>query len=307
MNLRQLEAFRATMLCGSITDAAKMLHISQPSVSRLIADLEQSVGFQLFARVGRGLSPTVEGRTFYQGVDDMFVGIDQLDDLAKSIRISQGGSISIGAIQSIATIELPIAVSRIYRENPDIHFVIHSRNTPAIVEDVQARKIDIGVVGREPDYHGVEVLFQSAAPYVCLLPESHPLADEIGPVDLAALVDTETFVTFGGNYPDSMLSIDSELSTRMKRRSRLSVANLPVAAALVREAGVLAIADPFSAEQAVRIGGVVFRPLQQELTYSIALIAAGRDLLSRQAIEFVEQFAEQLSERVRYVSSLSNV
>ena len=41
MNLRQLEAFRATIRCGSITEAAKMMHISQPSVSRLIADLEQ--------------------------------------------------------------------------------------------------------------------------------------------------------------------------------------------------------------------------------------------------------------------------
>ena len=43
MNLRQLEAFRATMRCGSITEAAAMMHISQPSVSRLIADLERAI------------------------------------------------------------------------------------------------------------------------------------------------------------------------------------------------------------------------------------------------------------------------
>ena len=48
MNLRQLEAFRATIRAGSITGAANMMHISQPSVSRLIADLEHSVGFALF-------------------------------------------------------------------------------------------------------------------------------------------------------------------------------------------------------------------------------------------------------------------
>jgi len=78
MNLRQLEAFRATIRCGSITEAAKMMHISQPSVSRLIADLEQSAGFPLFLRVGRGLTPTVEGRHFYEGVEGMFVGIDRL-------------------------------------------------------------------------------------------------------------------------------------------------------------------------------------------------------------------------------------
>ena len=57
MNMRQLEAFRATMRSGSITEAAEMMHLSQPSVSRLIIDLEHAVGFPLFIRSGRGLSP----------------------------------------------------------------------------------------------------------------------------------------------------------------------------------------------------------------------------------------------------------
>ena len=307
MNQRQLEAFRATVRSGSITEAARMMHISQPSVSRLIADLETSVGFPLFARVGRGLTPTVEGRHFYRGVEGMFVGIDRLEELAKSIRSSQGGSISIGTIQSIATIELPRAVSRMYRDYDEIRFVIHSRNTPAILDAVQMRQIDLGIVGREPDYDGVEILFQTSAPYVCLLPEDHRLAGEYGPVDLNDLAETEEFVTFGGTYPDTMMSIDSALSQRLQDRSRLTAANMPVAAALVRETGVLAIADPFSAEQAVRMGGVVFRPVTQSLTYYVTVIAAGREQLSRQALAFVDVFAEQLAARVRHVEAFGAV
>ena len=305
MNLRQLEAFRATIRCGSITEAAKMMHISQPSVSRLIADLEHSAGFPLFVRVGRGLTPTVEGRHFYEGVDGMFVGIDRLQDLAKSIRTSQGGTISIGAIQSIATIELPKAISRLYHENPDIEFVVQTRNTPAILDAVQMRKIDLGIVGREPDYAGVEVLYQTSIAYVCLMPEDHHLAGEYGPVDLEELAKTETFVTFGASYPDSMMSIDSELSEKLRARSRLSVANMPLAGALVREASVLAITDPFSAEQAVRMGGVVFRPIKQNLTYFIAVVAARREELSREALKFVDLFGQQLQRRVDKVQALS--
>ena len=75
LNLRQLEAFRATMRSGSITEAAEIMHISQPSVSRLIADIERSVGFPLFLRSGRGLTPTLEANTFYKGVEGMFVGV----------------------------------------------------------------------------------------------------------------------------------------------------------------------------------------------------------------------------------------
>ncbi|MFW2447361.1 MAG: LysR family transcriptional regulator [Qipengyuania pacifica] len=306
VNLRQLEAFRATIRCGSITRAAEMLHISQPSVSRLIADLEESAGFPLFVRVGRGLTPTVEGRHFYNGVEGMFVGIDRLQDLAKSIRTSQGGTISIGAIQSIATIELPKAISRLYNDNPDVEFIVQSRNTPAILDAVQMRQLDLGIVGREPDYAGVEVLFQTSVAYVCLIPEDHRLAGEYGPVDLEELAMTETFVTFGTSYPDSMMSIDPLLSEKLRARSRLSVANMPLAGALVREASVLAIADPFSAEQAVRMGGVVFRPIKQKLTYFVAVVAARREELSREALKFVDLFAKQLQLRVDKVEKLSS-
>lgn len=282
-----------------------MMHISQPSVSRLIADLEDSAGFPLFVRVGRGLTPTVEGRHFYNGVEGMFVGIDRLQDLAKSIRTSQGGKISIGAIQSIATIELPKAISRLYNDNPDVEFVVQSRNTPAILDAIQMRQLDLGIVGREPDYSGVEVLFQTSVAYVCLIPEDHRLATEYGPVDLEELVMTETFVTFGASYPDSMMSIDPQLSEKLRARSRLSVANMPLAGALVREASVLAIADPFSAEQAVRMGGVVFRPIKQKLTYFVAVVAARREELSREALKFVDLFAQQLQSRVDKVEKLS--
>ncbi len=306
MNLRQLEAFRATIRSGSITEAARMLHVSQPSVSRLIADLERSVGFPLFVRVGRGLAPTVEGRRFHEGVEGMFVGIDRLQDLATSIRNSPGGTISIGTIASIATIELPRAIARLHRDVPDLRFVIQSRNTPALVEAVQLRQIDLGIVGREPAYEGTEVLYQTAVPYVCLIPEDHRLAGEYGPVDLDELAGRETFVTFGASYPDSMMSMDPALAERLRARSRLSVANTPLAAALVREAGVLAIVDPFTAETAVRIGGVVFRPLRQRLTYFVSVIAAGREHLSRPALSFVTFFAEQIEARVAQVRALDN-
>ena len=111
-------------------------------------------------------------------------------------------------------------------------------------------------------------------------------------------------MTFGGSYPDTMMSIDSGLSEKLRSRSRLSVANMPLAAALVREASVLAVADPFSAEQAVRMGGVVFRPVRQSLTYFVTVIAAGREHLSRQALQFVDLFAEQVQGRVRQVEAL---
>ena len=301
MNLRQLEAFRATMRSGSITEAAEIMHISQPSVSRLIADIERSVGFPLFLRSGRGLTPTLEANRFYKGVEGMFVGVERLQELADSIRTTSGGIISIGTIQSIATFELPRAVNQLYQRYDDIRFMIHTRNTPGILDAVQMNQFDLGIVGQQPPYQGVETLFQTAAPYVCLMPEDHALVSQAGAVDLEELTNSETFVTFGGAFPDNMMSISSELSKKMQRSSRLSATNMSVAASLVRETGVFAIIDPFSAEQAVNMGGVVFRPITQDLTYYVSVVTSGREQLSRHAIELSEVLAKQLTERIASV------
>lgn len=304
MNMRQLEAFRATMRCGSITEAAAMMHISQPSVSRLIADLERAVGFPLFVRSGRGLTPTVEAKTFHQGVEGMFVGIDRLQELADAIRTTNAVEISIGTIQSIAAVELPKAVNTIFQRLPDIRFMIQSRNTPAILDAIQLHQLDLGIVGRQPPYDGVQVLYQTTAPYVCLIPESHPLADQTGAVDLEDLATSEEFVTFGGAFPESMMSMDRDLADRLQRGSRLSATNMPVTGALVRETGVLAICDPFTAEQTIMMGGVVFRPVLQNLKYHVSVISPGRDRLSRPALEFVDVITTQLDQRVRDVQRL---
>ena len=168
MNQRQLEAFRATMRSGSITAAAKLMHISQPSVSRLISDLERSVGFALFVRAGRGLVTTVEARRFYQGVEGMFIGVDKLEALADTIRSTSSGTISVGVIPSLSTIEMPSAVAQIYRAYDDVRIMVYVRNTPAIIDAVQMQQLDIGIVGRQPPYDGVETLYQTTLPYVCL-------------------------------------------------------------------------------------------------------------------------------------------
>ena len=70
MNLRQLEAFRAVMLSGSVTQAAAALHISQPAVSKLLADLEYHLGFPLFVRSkGVALTVTPEADVFFHEVE----------------------------------------------------------------------------------------------------------------------------------------------------------------------------------------------------------------------------------------------
>ena len=176
--------------------------------------------------------------------------------------------------------------------------MIYVRNTPAIVEAVRLQQFDLGIVGRAPPYRGVELLHETSVAYVCLLPNAHPLAARRGRLDLETLADSETFITFGGVYPDEMIDLDRDLSARLRQRSRLSAANTSVMASLVRETGALALVDPFTAAVAEQIGGVTSRPLVQHLRYRLAVITKGGDTLSREARELADGFIDRLKRAV---------
>ncbi|MBC7800259.1 MAG: LysR family transcriptional regulator, partial [Gemmatimonadaceae bacterium] len=95
LSFRQLEAFHAVMIGGSASRAAELLGISQPAVSRAIAELEQGTGFALFDRVRGRLVPTPEGRLFFAEVDVSFTGLDRLRAAAARIRDFGSGAIRI--------------------------------------------------------------------------------------------------------------------------------------------------------------------------------------------------------------------
>ncbi len=78
LNSRQLETFAAVMKAGTISRAAELLGVTQPGVSRAIAELEKSLGFLLFDRIRNRIVATPEGKLFYAQVEASFLGMDSL-------------------------------------------------------------------------------------------------------------------------------------------------------------------------------------------------------------------------------------
>ncbi|MEM7172218.1 MAG: LysR substrate-binding domain-containing protein [Pseudomonadota bacterium] len=224
----------------------------------------------------------------------MFVGMDRLSDIANTIRTTAGGIVSVGVIPAFSQIVTPEAFHAFSELHLGVKIMATIKNTPEIVDGVQAHQYDIGIVGQSPPYEGVETLFHTTVPYVCLVPDSHWAANVRGELDLHTLVESEAFVTFGRMYPDEMLEIDSELSAKLSDRSRISAANTLFLASLVRTTGALAIVDPFTAEVGERLGGVIGRPIKQSLKYHVGVIGMGPGTMSRAARDMVEIFISQL-------------
>jgi len=288
MNFRQLKAFNAVMQTGSITDAAKQMLVSQPSVTRLIRDLELNLGFALFVRQGRGIIATVEARRFHLAVESTFLNIERLDDLAASIRKKAVGKISIGVIPTFSTSLLPRVLGQMRMQDDTTHSIIYTHNTPAIVDAIRLQQFDLGIVSRSPPYVGVDILYQTMVNYVALIPEDHFLAKSKDPIDLKDVAGQIEFVTFGSVYPLEMQGMDANLAEKFQSNARYSVANVLAGAALVREAGVPAIVDPFSARMSVASGGVVIRPIVQNMKYNIAIITRGVDMMTQETRQLAD-------------------
>ena len=112
MRSSYVEAFRAVMLSGSTTAAARLLHTSQPNVSRSITKLEKHTGLRLFDRLPGKVVPTKDGRAFFKEVQSSFVGLQRLEDAARRIRRFSGSYLRIAGIQTLALGLLPRAIKR---------------------------------------------------------------------------------------------------------------------------------------------------------------------------------------------------
>ncbi|MEE2655676.1 MAG: LysR substrate-binding domain-containing protein [Pseudomonadota bacterium] len=143
--MRQIEAFRAAMEFGSATAAGEVLHITQPAVSRLLADLESNVGFQLFERRARGLVPTQDAHSLYDEVRRSFIGLDRIGQVATGIREKATGTVRVIALSKYADGFVASIIGQFISDNPGIMVELESSGTAGVVEGISSQSYDVGI------------------------------------------------------------------------------------------------------------------------------------------------------------------
>lgn len=194
LTLRQIEAFKAVIESGSISSAAEKAHISQPSMSKLIAHLEADTGLSLFDRQKGRLAPTECGMRFYEEVNRIFAGVRQLENAAEAIRREQGGQLVVGVMPALSGSFIQRATVAFLKNRPNVFCSVQSLGSEWVVDRLVARKLDVGLVSARVDnpYITIEPLMDQ--PLVCVMPRDHPLTakGQIEPRDL----DQTPFVSF---------------------------------------------------------------------------------------------------------------
>ena len=187
MNNRQIEVFAAVMKAGTVSRAAEALGVTQPGVSRMIAELERSIGFLLFDRVRNRIIPTPEGKLFYDDVQASFRGMDKLRASAARIRDHGAGQIRVGTLSALSSSLVPNAVRRFRKARPDTTITLMVLPSRDVRDGVASGAFDIGLAADEIDVSGVQHQPFVSPRTLCAIPLGHPLAERktIRPQDLS--------------------------------------------------------------------------------------------------------------------------
>lgn len=188
-SLRQLRYFVVTAETLSFTAAAKQLHISQPSVSTALAELEESFGVQLFVRHhASGLSLTQAGRDLLGHARNLLKNAEELQLVAKEMDGGMSGSISLGCMVSLAPPLMPGIISRFVQDHAAITFRTTEAHQDTLLNGLQDGSLDIVLTYSLDIAEGIAFTpLLSLPPYV-ILPRTHRLA-RARKVSLADLLD----------------------------------------------------------------------------------------------------------------------
>ncbi len=285
LNFRQIEAFRAVMLTGSMTEAAVMLNTSQPRISRLIAQLESGTGFRLFLRGSARLQPTAEAIAFYREVDRLFSGLSNLSQTAKNIRSFGSGHVRIACLPALALGFMPRVIKRFTEKHPGINVTLQARSSSTVTEWTASQQCDIGLSARGPETKGVDAEQFLSVPGVCVLPPKHRLGDKpvITPKDL----EGEDFVSLG--LIDLTRGRIDQLFSDLKIERKLKVETQYAATicACVLEGLGVSIVNPFVAMDFLD-RGILVRRFEPEIQIEKMLLFPSNKPRSRLTDAFVQ-------------------
>ena len=143
MRLRHIEVFYQVYREGSISAAARNLHVSQPSVSKVLRHAEDQLGFALFDRRKGRLYPTAKGEELYREVSDIYERVTALNRTAENIRDRRGGHIRLGALPSLAFAIVPPLVAAMRDQNADLSFDLATLHSEEMASGLLERRFDL--------------------------------------------------------------------------------------------------------------------------------------------------------------------
>ncbi|NOU94351.1 LysR family transcriptional regulator [Paenibacillus sp. LMG 31456] len=146
INYELYKVFYWAAKTGSLTQAAKALYLTQPSVSHAIKQLEDSFGITLFYRNSKGVSLTQEGTILYSYIEQSHILISLAEKKMAELKNLDSGELKIGGSDSLFKHYLLPFLEEFHQQHPDVGLSLIHGTTPEIITFLKEGRVDLGVV-----------------------------------------------------------------------------------------------------------------------------------------------------------------
>ena len=291
MRLRQIEVFHAVYTSGSMTNAAALLNVSQPSVSKVLAHAEQQLGYLLFDRVKGKLVPTPEAHRLFTHVATVYDDVDRLKHVAANLRSGGYGHIRIASTPAFGLDLLPRAVASFREKHPDTVFEVETLHLDEMTEALLESRIDIGLAFEPTITPGIDAQTIASSRFVALAPLTTDFGDkaEICAADLRGhpFIGMNSRGPLGQSLSNYLGAVEAELDIVTWSET------YHVAKALVSCGAGLTITDEVTARSAGN-NNIQILPLAPELRFDIRALQLAAVPLSIAAQNFVQHLSEAI-------------
>ena len=283
MTLRHMKILVEVYRQNSVTKAAQALHLSQPSVSLALRELEDYYGVTLFERVGRRISPTECGREFYGYAVHVVSLMDELETRMRNWDAI--GTVRIGATVTIGTYLLPELVRQYQAEFPALHVDVQVCRASQVEQLVLDNRIDLGLIETQPEHEELVAVPFSRDELQAIVPPSSPLAGR-GEVAIQELAQFPFLMREPGSAGRKALDGYLALHRLSVQPAWESVSTQALIKAVVEGLGVAEL-PKLLIQQDVVSGNVVPLTLQEPLRRTLNIVYHKRKYLSESMQRFI--------------------
>ncbi|WP_198669655.1 LysR substrate-binding domain-containing protein [Pelagibacterium sediminicola] len=267
--LRHIEVFRALMLTGSTIEAGRTLNISQPAVSRTLAELEAQLGTTLFSRIGGRLVPTPKAEWLFDTSQETLARVDHLDAILRDIDRMPQRPIRLFANSAMAHSILPDALVLFRQSYPQI-----SVSTDVVVRRDNRRwlneqEFDLAVTMLPVEYPADLITTLPMGEGVCILPPGHRLCAE--PVIDLAMLDDEPLVVLQRHNLTRYKVEQAFDSAGLRCRIAVETATAASLVMFVTAGLGSGVIDPFTALKLKSLG-YTRKPLRPRIEFSYGIL-----------------------------------
>lgn len=233
MRLRHIEIFHAIYTTGSITNAADLLCVSQPSVSKVLAHAEMQLGFKLFERTKGKLIATTEAHMLFTEVDKIYKQLFSIKKMSKNIKRNEQGIVNIAVTPALGFQILPRAISKFKVQHPHVQFRLKTIHNEEASQALLEQNCDLAILYESPDMPQIEEVDLGISDMVIVYPKTL-FPDMPKSIDIETLLQHE-MVGIWDSGPLGELVWNRLSNIDLDITSSLTVDTYYVAARLVRE------------------------------------------------------------------------